>query len=352
MKRFIVSVLCAAVFFTGLGGLLEKAAANLKSDERALEVIRRARQAIGGDANINNVRSMTITGKVTKTFDTEGAARTDSGDAEISFELPNRMSKMIKIGNGDGEKIVDKKVDVIVMRKGDGDDVQFKTDSGDVMKKVIVKKADGSTEEIKSDDKQPIIVKKGDGDMISKSADGKTATIDKKIVRRSSDGEFPRSNELFRTTFSLLLTAPEGLSASFSYVGEESVDGALCNVIAANDGGSTFKLYVDKQTNLPRMMSYQAPRPLLVKMTKDAPDTDVKVFSAKLDAPEMADFQVKFSDFRTVGGLQLPHRWTQTVGGKADETIDITGYEINPANIADKFKDVPTKVLVRMKKEQ
>ena len=62
MKRFIISVLCVSVFFIGLGGLVEKTSANFKSDARALELIRLARIAVGGEANIKNVRSMTING--------------------------------------------------------------------------------------------------------------------------------------------------------------------------------------------------------------------------------------------------------------------------------------------------
>jgi hypothetical protein len=68
MKKFIVSVLCAAIFFIGLGGLVEKAAAGFKSDERALAIIKQARAAIGGEANIANVRALTITAKATHNF--------------------------------------------------------------------------------------------------------------------------------------------------------------------------------------------------------------------------------------------------------------------------------------------
>ena len=77
-------------------------------------------------------------------------------------------------------------------------------------------------------------------------------------------------------------------------------------------------------------------------------------FTRKLAEPEMAEFQVKFSDFRSAGGLQLPFKWTQTIGGKDDEVLDITSYEVNPANIAEKFKEMPepTKVFLRTKKEQ
>src|SRR6187455_275634 len=118
MKRFIVSVLCVSVFFIGLGALIEKTSAAFKSDDKALELIGKARRAIGGDAAIGGVKSMTILGKATRTFDVEGVARSENGEVEINFALPNQMSRQIKFGSGDGNALVDKKVDVVVMRKG------------------------------------------------------------------------------------------------------------------------------------------------------------------------------------------------------------------------------------------
>jgi hypothetical protein len=47
----------------------------------------------------------------------------------------------------------------------------------------------------------------------------------------------------------------------------------------------------------------------------------------------------------------LPFRWTQTVAGKTDETVDIASYEINPVNIADKFQELPQKIMIRTEKK-
>ncbi len=76
------------------------------------------------------------------------------------------------------------------------------------------------------------------------------------------------------------------------------------------------------------------------------------VFVRKADgAPdETAEFSVKFSDYRFTGGVQLPYKWVQTVGGTPDETFDVTSYEINPANIADLFQN--QKVMFRTKSDQ
>ncbi len=362
MKKFIVSVLCVSVFFIGLGTLIEKASASFKSDEKALEIIAKARRAIGGDSAISGVRSMTIIGKATKTFEIEGVAKTENGETEINFELPNKLSRKLKIGAGDGEALVDKKVDVIVMKKDGDDNLQWKTEDGDGVKTIIIRKKDGNSEELKTEGGKTFTLKRENGDQtVITSEDGNSATVDgKKVFLRKAEalggGENMRSNELFRTTLSLLLSAPEGLDVTYTYIGEGSVDGVSCDIIAANDGGSTVKLYLDKSTSLPRMMSFQSHKPFIIKFDKDAskPETngEIKVFTRQLAQPEMAEFQVKFSDFRSVNGLQLPHKWTQTIGGKDDEVLDITSYKVNPANIAEKFKEMPTKIFVRTKKEQ
>jgi hypothetical protein len=97
-------------------------------------------------------------------------------------------------------------------------------------------------------------------------------------------------------------------------------------------------------------------QPRNVIINEDAPrseikDNKVQVFARKLDAPEaLGEFQVKFSDYRNVGGVQLPYKWTQTVGGQPDQTVDVVNYEINPANISEKFNQAQPKTLMRTRK--
>ncbi len=368
MKRFIISVLCVSVFFIGLGGLVEQTSAKFKSDARALELVRLARIAIGGDSNIRSVRSMTINGTTTHSFEKNGVAETKQGSLEINFELPNKFSKIIRIGNpGDDAANADirKEVDVIVMKK-DGETADVKG-SGDGKKIVIVKDGDGNvlTENIKGDEGQrKIIIKKADGTVLTENIepgddsatwtteDGKKVVIDKdvKFIGAGEGGGAMRHNEMLRTTLSLLLSAPEGMEVSYSYAGETTVDGATANVIDVDSLGSKFKLYLDKTTNLPKMISYLGAPMKVVKFEKpassdNAAEKDVKVIVRKMESSETVERQVRFSDFRTVGGLILPHKWTETVAGNTGETVDITSYEINPANIADKFQN--QKVFIR-----
>src|SRR5436190_2108438 len=118
MKRFIFSILAVSVFCIGLGTLADRAGANFKSDEKALVLIQKARQAIGGDAAIASIQSMVIAGKTTRTLKIDGAERSVEGDTEIAMQLPNKIMKMMTIGDGNGQgqgmKMIDKQVNVVV----------------------------------------------------------------------------------------------------------------------------------------------------------------------------------------------------------------------------------------------
>lgn len=343
MKKFIVSMLSVAVFFIGLGSLVDKVGAKFKSDEKALALIAQARQAIGGDAAIKNVQSFSATGKVTKNFEIEGVQRTEQGDLELNLQLPNKFGKMVKLGvqeTGEKNQTFDRKV-------------------------VIVEKSDKeiSNKQVLNDDgskKDVIIVRKGDGDKTFERIPSPNGEIDKIVIDDKVRASFDKihQNDLFRATFSLLLSAPQGVEAEYVYAGEGSVDGNSCDIIEARNDSSSVRLYLDKSSHLPRMMSFTDAKPMMMffKHKKDDASVeetgDVKTFNRKIEAPAMEEFQIKFSDYRSVGGLQLPHLWTQTVGGRADETIEITGYEINPANIADKFNKMPQEIRIRTGNKQ
>ena len=219
------------------------------------------------------------------------------------------------------------------MEKGDGEVFKQINPNGQKSNIVIVRKADKNL----SDDKD---------------ADGKVRKI---IADENIDvikGGNHQQNEMFRTALALLLTAaPE---TDFTYAGGEmDVDGNSCDIVEARNGSATVKLFLDKSSHLLRMMSYQGHKTMIFRIKKDdvKTESDVKVFERKMDKPEMAEFQIRFSDYRAVNGVLLPHRWTQTVGGSADETIDVTSYEINPANIAEKFQNLPPKVMIRTEKK-
>ncbi|HEV8157704.1 MAG TPA: hypothetical protein VGP58_01650 [Pyrinomonadaceae bacterium] len=333
MKKFIISVLCVSVFFIGLGGIIQQVGASFKSDERALGLIRQARIAIGGDANINNVRSLSAKGKAVHTFNFNGTGRTQEGDFELNLALPNQFSKMMKLRIEDRsengtKQIISEDKQFFVFKK-DKDNVVLDSGGNNIEKEAVVTNNDGDK------------------------------TIKREVRVLKDKGEM-HNNDLLRTMLSLFLTAPEGVDVAYFYIGAGAVDGNACEIVEARTGSnSVAKLYLSKLNNLPLMMSYQGMQmPKVINFNKDDSNVvssdkkDVRVIVRKAEASEMAEINVKFSDYRSVGGLQLPHRWTQSANGEPGETVNIESYEINPANIAERFGKMPQKVMIRTEKSQ
>jgi len=373
MKRFIISVLCVTVFCIGLGALVEKAGAKFKSDERALALIKQARIAIGGEQSIADVRSMIIKGNTSVTFRLKDGARTETGETEIAMQLPDKFSKMVKIGRHDGGEGESKVVNdvVIVRRGGEGHGEAVAGAPGE--KSIVIKKVgengdDVEIEKVISDDKggelssadghKIMLRTKAPGDVEDITVNGNGERRKQVMLERTGGpGEMAghRENELLRTALALLLTAPEGMDVNFTFVGEGDVDSTPCNIVNAEFAGSNVKLFLSKASSLPVMVSYSghAMGNVMFFRTKDPaagePEKGTMVFTRKIDAPEMAEVQVRFGDYRGVNGVQLPYKWTTSVGGQTTEVFDVAGYEVNPANIAEKFQN--QKVLVRTKKD-
>lgn len=392
MKQFIFSVLAVTVFCVGLGSLAEHAGASFKSDEKALAIIRDARQAIGGDTAIAGVRSMVIGGQSARTIKIDGVERTEQAETEIVWQLPDKLMKTVAIRDGKGgDKMINRQVDVVVVgdKKGIGEGQG--TGSGSGVKKIVIKKDDGTVQELTGAEAEKVIAADGgaSGDnvrrIIIKRPDGTTEELngdaaDKVMVRSTDDKgqvnaevekamadghhvmikrvggpeQAMKHNELLRLTLGLLLAAPQGMDVSYTFGGETDVDGTACNIVVAEFAGSAYRLFIGKSSSLPVMISYKGVRmPDVVMFRTKSPEggetKDNMVFTRKVEAPPMetAEYNVKFSDYRSVNGLQLPFRWTQTVGGAADETFNVAAYDINPANIADKFNNENVKVKIK-----
>ena len=391
MKRFIFSILCVAVFFIGLGALVEKTGAKFKSDERALALIAKSRQAIGGDSAISNIMSLSIVGRSMRSFKIDGAVKSEEGETEIALQLPGQMMRSVRSSHGDGDakglQTFERSVNVAVA--GEDKDHRTVTVNGEghgeragtgVRHQIVlkIKKDDGTVQELTGADAEKwiaehpdvggedtIVIRKGDGDHPEfKTEGGKTVVSDGDhfVFNRVGAGEHHegmRQNELLRTTLGLLLTAPAGMDVNYTCAGDGDVDGTSCYVVVAEFAGSSFRLYLSKASSLPVMMSYKGvkePQVFTYHTATPQGGDEAKqnmVFTRKIEggpAGGAAEFNVKFSDYRSVGGVQLPYKWTQPVGGEPDETFDVISYEINPANIADKFKN--QNVMVRMKKPE
>lgn len=371
MKRFAVSVLAVSAFFVGLGSLAEHVGAKFKSDEKALEIIRKARTAIGGDAALAEVRGLVITGRTTHQIKVNGAERPEQGETEIALQFPDKLMRTVKIGRDDGTsaKAISEHHDVLVLTKEGRANVEARPlANGEIItadgKKIIVKELARDGEAPAADGEKKVFIRKsgdGQGHEFRIVDDEKTKEVRDVVLERSAAPHAGmamkrgiKQNEMLRHTLALLLTAPEGMDVSYTFAGETDIDGVGVNVVNAEFGGANYKLYIGKSNNLPVAMGYVGfPAPTMIRFSKmnpepaDAPRAAV-AFTKTIDTVPTVEHLVKFSDYRSTGNVQLPYKWTTSIAGETREVFEVTSYDVNPANLAERFQGQRT--FIRMKK--
>ncbi len=317
MRKIFALVICTMLLCGEIAIFHLQTLANNRADARAEELLRQARAAIGGDAAINAVKNLVITGKASHSITLpEHGERQAIGNVEMALDTSGKLHKKFNVhlnapeGAAKGKQILEEQ-SIIVRRRANGSEPE--------------------TLRLEAPE------------------------LGEKIHRRI---EASHTNELARMLLGLLATASPTFEVIYNYLGEGSVDGASADIIEAR-GADNFavKLYFDKQSHLPLMMSYRAVKPqqmlIIRKGGEGAADPRIeedniivrtpegekvfqkgdgaKVFFRKV-APdgtatsegkqpfelqrfpaEEAEFQVRFAEFRSVNGLMLPHRWTESV---------------------------------------
>ena len=342
-KKMTILFVQLSLVWMGISVVMNTVSATKKDGERALELLRQARAAIGGDVAVKNVQSLSMKAKTHRVFKVKNQADKEIvGDIEMGVILPDQIFRLEKFdidGNANGT-------------------VKFEAESGQLDKNMVF--------ELHTDK----------GEWTEDNAKAARAV--------SSD------NEMFRFMLGFLLTPPKDANLTYDYTGEENIDGQSANVIAvSSNGNSVVRLYLDKQTNLPLMMSYkgfsphlshvgeaewlngekgkinvdgknviivrepngdvskQLPDKVKIERKIDGSNMEGKTFNLVIGKPADADIQVRFSDYRYVGGIRLPFQLTEIINGTVDNTTTVESYEINPPNIAEKFQRGNVKIRVR-----
>jgi hypothetical protein len=107
------------------------------------------------------------------------------------------------------------------------------------------------------------------------------------------------------------------------------------------------KLFIDQQTHLPLMMTYQGPDPAAMAQrmrtfqrregeTQEQQRARIAEEREKMQAqgppppPPMVEYQAYFADFKKFDGLMLPTRISRAVKGNTVQELEIKKYKINP----------------------
>lgn len=279
-------------------------------DPHAQEILKSARVAIGGEELLLKIQSLSIKGQFRRIL----GEREMGGERELSILLPDKYLAEDSFSQGGLST-------AMINSRGLNGEHAWNGNSG------------------------------GGGAMFIRmnGPGGQQATPEQMeaMFRRQYSAEFTRY------LLAILLMPPPSLAVDYKYAGESDVEDVKADAIDVT-GPDKFavRLFFDKQTHLPLLLSYRAPKPRIMTMTRTAADKNVKpedaLKKAQEDAdhkmaappqpPEQVDFFIRLTEYKKVSGLMLPHKLTFLTETEVSEEFQISKYQLNPAFKADKFQ--------------
>lgn len=296
MQRLIVSVISLALT---LGGI----AAHVDGDTKAEQLLAQARQALGGDKNLNKVHALTATGSYQRTM----GDRQLSGDVVVDLEMPDKMLRT-ETSNPVGDMTIE-------LAQGVNGDTLLRNQ----------RTLNGPP-----------------GAVIRMAPPPAAGDAQAQAVRNARA-------DMTRFVLALLLTSPSSMPLEFAYAGEAQSDEGKADVIDAK-GPGTFaaRLFLEQKSHRPLMLQYRGVAPQLRIQTQQmqGPPDPARVQrgeQAARDAaagqppPQVVEITLYLDDYRTVDGVQLPHRLSRSVDGKPTEETTFKAIKLNPVFKAGTF---------------
>lgn len=182
------------------------------------------------------------------------------------------------------------------------------------------------------------------------------AQLDKQLVRSARQ-------EISRLMLGWFAMAHPSLGVQYTYAGEaESPDGKALMVDAKNSDGFAARLFIDEQTHLPLMVTYQGPQPRTVTVGAQRPGGDgsqpqvqsrqtssdeQKKLEAEANSqidrlqkqpPVMVEYAIYFDDWRNEDGIKFPHGLRRASGGTTTEEWTVSKVKVNPKIDPKKFE--------------
>src|SRR5215208_756261 len=287
--------------------LLSAPVALANDDARAQEILKQARQAIGGDEQLQKIQGLQVNGQYRRVF----GDRQMGGDREISILLPNKYLVEDAMNAGGLST-------AMINFRGLNGDKAWSGNSG------------------------------GGGGMVFRMGGpgGQQASPEQmeEMLRRIYTAEFSRY------LLAMILTPPPSLAVEYKYAGESDVEDAQADVVdVSGPNNFSVRVFFDKKSHIPLLLSYRGPKPRTITMTRQAGSKSEDVAKAREEAekkmhaeapaaPEEVDFYIRLTDHKKVGGLMLPHKLTFLTENEVSEEFEISKYQVNPQFKADHFE--------------
>jgi hypothetical protein len=293
-----------------LMSVLSSCTSAVSADPRADEILKEVRAAIGGEELLQKIQGLTINGQFRRML----GERQLAGDREISILLPDKF--LVEDAFNPGGMST-----AMINSRGLNGERAWSTSSGGGGGMIIRMNAPGGA--------QP-------------SPEQMEA-----IFRRQY------SIELTRYLLAILATPSTLQPMEVKYVGDSDVDESPADVLEVTGPDRTaIRVFFDKKTHLPLLLSYRGPRPRIMTMTRTGGGTmrtDEEIKKARDEAekklasearprPEEVDFFIRLEGHKKVNGLLLPHKLTYLTENEVSEEFEISKYQLNPQFKTDKFQ--------------
>jgi hypothetical protein len=281
-------------------------------DARAQEILKQARQAIGGEEQLQKIQGLEIHGQYRRVF----GDRQMGGDREISILLPNKYLVEDAMNAGGLST-------AMMNYRGLNGDKAWNGNSG------------------------------GGGGMVFRIGAGPGGPGGQPPSPEQMEAMLRRiyTAEFSRYLLAMILTPPPSLAVEYKYAGESDVEDAKADVIdVSGPDNFSVRVFFDKSSHLPLLLSYRGPKPRIMTMTRQAgspakpedikkaqEDAEKKMHAEAPAAPEEVDFYIRLTDHKKVGGIMLPHKLTFLTDTEVSEEFEISKYQLNPQFKADHF---------------
>jgi hypothetical protein len=289
------------VSLISLGMMFGSLIAGADGDAKTAALLKQARAALGGESKLAKVQGLSAAGTLAR----ELGDRQVTGELTIDLQLPDKMVRTDSMSPmGDA---------TIVLLSGINGDTLLRNSK---------------------------TLNAGPGMMVRMPPPPAAGTDAETQALRAARAELAR----FAVTF--LLTSPASMPVEFSDAGEaESPDGKADVINVKGPGSFAARLFFDKGSHRPLMLSYQgiAPRMVMQTMRGGPPPGGAAAphradeAAAAQPAPQAVDIQMFLDDYRAEDGVLLPHKVSRSVDGKTTEEWTFKTIKINPAFKADAF---------------
>lgn len=280
---------------------VQLAATSPQVDDKVAQILTAAREALGGEAALSKVQTLSVAGSTRRIM----GDREISGDVTIELLLPDKMKRTDSFGFA----------------------------GGPTMERVAVLNGDEVWDDSTNRGGGGFMMRMGPGGP-GGGPGGPQRELTEEDKQRMREMQVRRMKaDMGRYALGFLLRT----DASITYAGVAEAEDGKADVLDITPlGGTPMKLFIDQATHLPLMLSYEGVLPR-VMVARGAPPSQEEMEKMRREPPQTATFEVRYGEYKAVGGVLFPHVLTTGANGNVTEEWSIDKIKVNPSLKAESF---------------